>query len=50
MLLKAIADSLQTNLKPCNGGHKKVIGENWGKDGGRNISKIHVAIRTNDAT
>ena len=50
MLFKAISDSLQTNFKPCNGGHKKAIEENWGKDGGRNVSKRYVAIRTNDAT
>lgn len=50
MLLKAISDSLQTNLKSSNSGCKKAIGENWEKNGGRNVSKIYVAIRTNDAT
>lgn len=33
MLLKAISDSLQTNLKSSNSGRKKAIGENWEKDG-----------------
>jgi len=28
MLLKTISESLQTNVKPCDGGHKNAIGEN----------------------
>lgn len=27
----AVSDGLQTNLKLCNGGHKKAVGENVGE-------------------
>lgn len=28
-MLKAISDSLQTNMKPCNGGCKRAVEKNW---------------------
>lgn len=49
MFLKAISDSLHGNLKSCSGNHEAAVGENWTKNGGRNISKIYVAIRTSAA-